>query len=118
MRIRDTKKRDQVVGYSLGSTSVRVLFPTRSFVETLCEGCRIVDVFGKTAVVTEISYKGDDVNGRRYVGGYCFNGTTKVSFSLKEDDVLRTVPLCSEFKSREIDSIEEDLRSARRCEMV
>jgi len=87
--------------------------PTREFVEALQVGHKALDCFGRWHTVVEIFGRGDDINGRAYVCYYTELGDDggKISGSLKEAELARTVPLCNDHNSWQLDQIEAQLNA-------
>ena len=82
-------------------------FPTRDDVATIAVGKPAPDCFGKLAKVVEITYRGPDIHGKLFACYYTDFGTgSRISNSVKEDEILRTVELTNAHLSREIAEIE------------
>ena len=81
--------------------------PERADIDELKEGDTVSACLGEAKVV-EISYRGTDVNGCRYVGFFVAFGENngRMSGSIKEGELIRTVALTGEFTSAELDAIE------------
>jgi hypothetical protein len=85
-----------------------IFMPTRAYVAGLQAGDKAPDCFGGQAEVVEIVYRGEDAAGRLYVGystRFGVNGA-RISHSLKEDQITRTVALSNRYTSAEIDRLE------------
>lgn len=83
--------------------------PTRNFVEDLKVGDLAPSTFGWKAI-KEIAYRGDDVNGKAYVGYYVSTGPgSSISHSLKEGELDRSMAITSRHTSEELNTIERDL---------
>jgi len=77
--------------------------PTRKAVENLKVGDLAPDCFGRMNKVTSITYHGDDIHGKAYVGYYVeFGDNAQISGSLKEDEILATVPLTAKYIRRDL----------------
>ena len=83
-------------------------FPTREDVQGLKVGDYAPDCFGREAEVIEITYSGDDIHGRAYVGYYTAFGSNhgRISMSVKQDCIVSTVRVSDLFTSAEIDGIQ------------
>ena len=77
--------------------------PTRQDVESLKVGDIAPNCFGDNGTVKEITYRGIDIHGKAYVGYYVtwHDDTSRISESLKENEVLSTVPLTEKYNRRE-----------------
>ncbi len=77
--------------------------PTRQDVDSLKVGDIAPNCFGDNGIVREITYRGVDIHGKLYVGYYVtwHDETSRISSSLKEDEVLSTLPLTNRFNRRE-----------------
>jgi hypothetical protein len=93
-----------------------IYIPTRDEVLALKEGDLAPNCFGEWRAVTRVYAKGFDVEGRAYVCFYTeFGGTSRISGSLKEGKINRTVGLTSKYTSHELDVLERqagDLNAA------
>lgn len=93
-------------------TDMQCFVPNRAYVENTLVGSWVLDCFGKMAQVVEIHARGNDINGKAYICFYTqFSENSRMSGSMKEDELIRTVPLSSKFTSHELDAIEEYLIS-------
>jgi hypothetical protein len=91
--------------------------PTRDEVLALAVGDVVNGVFGPAEVV-EIYGGGFDVNGRAFSCFYLRNGeTSKVSGSVKEDTIERSLATSRAHTSAELDAVEWRER-ARRAEVT
>ncbi|MFA5154305.1 MAG: hypothetical protein WC554_17280 [Clostridia bacterium] len=84
-----------------------VVKPTKEDIDNLKVGDFAPNCFGKFGKVKSITYRGIDVNGKAYVGYYVeWHGeNSSISESLKEDDLLITVPLSCKYSAIELDNI-------------
>jgi hypothetical protein len=80
--------------------------PTETDVQGLKVGSETLDCFGHWRRVTEITYRGTDVEGRPYVGFY-----TTISGSYKVGRLERTVPMSKCYTSAAIDAVERQMRA-------
>ena len=81
--------------------------PKRDDIQNFSVGQWAVDCFGKLGIITDIFGRGNDTTGRAYICYYVqFGPHSTISRSLKENELVRTVPLCNKFKSFELDAIE------------
>ena len=80
-----------------------VVKPTRQDIDNLKVGDYAPNCFGRFGKVVSITYRGIDVNGKAYVGYYVqWHGEdSSISESLKEDEILSTVPLTSKYMRSE-----------------
>lgn len=77
--------------------------PTKHDCENLKVGDLVPNPFGKLGVVTEISYRGIDINGASYVGFYVtWHDDGIISDSFKQDKVQMTLPLCNKYNRSEL----------------
>ena len=93
---------------------LELLIPSRAYVLRLKPGDKTIDQFGKLARVTTIYATGNDQNGKAYACYYTElsgTGLARISNSIKEDELLRTVALSKYFTSAECDAIERQLRA-------
>lgn len=66
--------------------------PTKSEVINLMAGDLVTNCFGKLVEVTRIIYRGQDINGRCYVGFYTkFGIDAEMSQTIKEDENIFTI---------------------------
>lgn len=83
--------------------------PTRDFVEDLKVGDIAPSSIGGWRTVKQITYRGDDVNGKAYVGYYVdFGNGSTLSHSIKEGELVRTLATSNHHTSAELDLIERD----------
>lgn len=77
--------------------------PTRHDIENLKVGDTVPNCFGRLGTIVEISYRGYDINGMAYVGYYVtwHDGDSRISDSLKENQVNMTVPLSEKYNTSE-----------------
>lgn len=91
---------------------IPVYFAHRYWIANLQEGDMAPDFAGRMRRVSHISYKNEDVNGRLFVGYATeFGDRSTVSNSVKEGEVLRTVPLTNLFKSYEVQQLDRFLNA-------
>jgi len=91
-----------------------IFMPTREQVQSLKVGDFALDCFGKMREVVEVYGRGDDIHGKAYVCFYTEWGlSSRISNSMKEDEILRTLPVCREYKSAEIDAMEKRMIAER-----
>lgn len=78
--------------------------PTRDDVERLAVGDLALDCFGKWSTVTEVFARGVDDRGRAFVCYYTRFGENNgaISGSMKEGEVVSTVPLVSAYRSAKL----------------
>lgn len=96
-----------------GGKTVRLYWPSFDNVEGLRVGDQAPSCFGGFGEVTEIYAHGMNRDGRKFVCYYVRTGSLTVSMSMVEDEICRTVPTSSHFKSAEVDRIEWQLKQAR-----
>lgn len=86
--------------------------PKRDDIQNFSVGQWAVDCFGNLSTIVEIFGRGNDITGKAYICYYTqFSENSKISMSIKEGELVRTVPLCNKFKSFELDAIEAYLVS-------
>ena len=86
---------------------MRFYIPTKEDVQNLNVGDQAYDWAGNLKTVDEISGRGIDIKGKAFVCFYLINGPhSRVSSSLKEGQLNRTVELSNEYSSHELDEIE------------
>lgn len=86
--------------------------PKREDIQNFSVGQWAVNCFGELGIITDIFGRGYDVNGLAYICYYTQLGEhSTISHSLKENKLVRTLPLCNKFKSFELDAIEAYLVS-------
>jgi hypothetical protein len=74
------------------------VLPTIDDVNDLQEGDMVPDCFGRLSPVMSITYRGNDVHGKAYVGYYTkFSDNATISGSMKEGEYLATVPMTSKY---------------------
>lgn len=88
--------------------SMTLYFPSRDDVRNLKVGDLAPDCFGNIKPVLSITFAGDDIHGKAYVGYYTqlVNGDGKVSMSIKEDEIVSTVRASDLFTSAELQAIQ------------
>ncbi len=75
-----------------------IFTPSRSWVENLQVGDMAIDYFGRLMKVTDVTFRGNDIHGKAYVGYYTeFNHNSKISHSAKEGEVISTLPITSKY---------------------
>ena len=79
--------------------------PTRDEVASLKIGDYSLDCFGQMAEVVRVSFRGQDMLGRAYVGYYTRSrsGNGSTSMSIKQGCITRTAALSCKYTSDEID---------------
>jgi hypothetical protein len=93
-------------------TARLLMLPTKDDVANLRVGDLAPNCFGALAEVTEICYRGVDVEGHAYVGYYTRTGpTSSMSMSMKEGELVRHAGLLQ--TSAELDSIERRMRAEK-----
>ena len=81
--------------------------PSRKYVESLKVGDLAVNPYGRLSKVVNITYRGDDIKGRAYVGVELENGEySTITSSYKEGELVRTLALSAQFTSAQCDEIE------------
>jgi hypothetical protein len=76
--------------------------PTKHDIENLRVGDSVPNPFGRLGVITEISYRGIDINGLAYIGYFVtWHDDGIISDSLKENRVNMTLPLCEKYHRSE-----------------
>ena len=85
--------------------------PTRDEVASLKIGDYSLDCFGQMAEVVRVSFRGQDMLGRAYVGYYTRSrsGNGSTSMSIKQGCITRTAALSCKYTSDEIDEIEANM---------
>ena len=84
--------------------------PTLADIENLCIGDTALDCFGQESEVIEIFARNTDIKGKRFVCYYTkLSDNAKVSGSMKEDELIRTVPLTGMFNSTELNHLEKQM---------
>jgi hypothetical protein len=84
-----------------------IFMPTRAYVAGLQAGDAAPDCFGSMSTVAEITYRGEDAQGRAYVGyATAFGVNARITNSLKQDRITRSVALSNRYTSAEIDRLE------------
>jgi hypothetical protein len=80
-----------------------VVKPTKEDCQNLKAGDYAPNCFGKFAKVNQIMYRGIDIHGKAYVGYYVqWHGEySSISMSIKEDQILMTVPLTQQYGTSE-----------------
>lgn len=89
----------------------KIKLPTRAEIEALKVGDQAPDCFGRMAKVTDILYRGIDTKDRYFVGYYTKHGDNgKISMSMKEGCIARTVGFTVRYTSAQIDALERTLQ--------
>lgn len=84
-----------------------IFMPAREFIAGLKVGDMAPDAFGAQQPVVEILYRGEDAEGRLFICYYVrFGREGRMSHSLKENVIDRTVALSNRYRSAEIDRLE------------
>jgi hypothetical protein len=95
-------------------SDMQCFVPTKEDIAILGVGAIAVDCFGKIKLIREIFCRGNDTTGRAYICYYTqFSENSKISMSIKENELVRTMPLCNKFKSFELNAIEAYLVSRK-----
>lgn len=93
-----------------GHTAVARM-PSEADVRELKIGDLAPDCFGRLSKVTEIFARDVDIHGDRFVCYYTeFGANGSMSHSMKEGELVRTVPLTAALNSAECDQLESDMR--------
>jgi len=91
-----------------------VFMPTRADIEALGLGDLALNAFGQYARVVEISTRGVDTAGALFVCYYTEQSpTSRMSMSMKEGEIVRTVALSFAHRSAEIEDMEQRMRAER-----
>ena len=88
---------------------VTFFIPTGADIDNLKVNSMAIDCYGRKSKVTEVSYRGVDANGRKFVGFYVSTGSGEMSHSLKEWKLARTLRATQNHSSHELDLIERDM---------
>lgn len=89
--------------------------PTRAEVIALSGGDLALNPWGKWARVVEIFGRGDDVNGKAFVCYYTDEGRgSRISNSIKEDELTITVDLSRFYTSDQCRAIERQILNDRK----
>lgn len=91
--------------------SAIIQLPSREEVTETQPGEEILTVWGRRQTVTEVYGRGDDMKGRAYVCGYATDGSGTISASMKEGELIRTLPVTQILNSAECDEIEAFCRA-------
>jgi len=84
--------------------------PSRKYVESLSEGDLALNPYGRPAKVLKITYRGDDIKGKAYVGVELENGeNSTITHSFKEGELVLTLDVTRFHNSAECDQIESEL---------
>ena len=88
--------------------------PTKQDVLNVEVGSKAPHVFGRLSEVVEVYAKKQDINGKWFVCYYVKYGKHgKISHSLKEDELDRTLALSTHYTSHELDNIETEILKSR-----
>jgi hypothetical protein len=94
---------------------ITAYLPTRADIESVTVGSFAPNAWGQLREVVEISAKREDIMGRLFVCYYTeFGPGSRISDSLKQDELHRDVATSRAHTSRELDDIEH-LRTAYQC---
>jgi hypothetical protein len=63
--------------------------PTKEDIDGLEVGSKVLNIFGEESEVTRITYRGTDINGKRYVCYYECDGSGEMSSSMKEGEAIK-----------------------------
>lgn len=87
------------------------LIPSRSDIESLKVGDMAINPFGKMMEAVDIYARGVDAKGRAWVLYYTAHGDQngRISGSMTEGELVRTVPLTFRHTSAELDRIEREM---------
>lgn len=90
---------------------ISVTIPTKQDIDNLKIGDRAPTCFDYDGIVKEIIYRGIDINGKAYIGYYAEWSLTdsRISMSLKENELVIPVKLCGMFTANKLKQIESDL---------
>lgn len=84
--------------------------PTRQQIESLTTGDLALNCFGRMAEIVGEVYRAKDVNGKLFAHYYTKMGEgSKISHSMKEDELVRHVGTSAKFTSWELDKIEAEM---------
>lgn len=82
--------------------------PTKEDIDSVAIGRHELSPFGQWKKVTEIYARGKDEAGRSYVCFYVeMSETGSISQSMKEGELIRTLPLCNKLNSAECNELEK-----------
>ncbi len=92
-------------------TKNKFYIPTEYEIRGMKIGSLAPDCMGKMKPIVEITAKEQDVNDKWFIYYYVPFGTdgSKISHSLTEDKLDRSLPLCKLFDSHELDIIEREM---------
>jgi hypothetical protein len=92
---------------------VTAYFPTREDVQAIEIGSMAPSCFGDLHEVVEVTAKREDIHGKLFCCYYTeFGPTSRISNSVKEDELLRDVSTVRAHISVELDRIEENAQKA------
>lgn len=81
--------------------------PTREEIAAIEVGSEAPDAFGKLARVVEITARKEDIHGKLFICYYTtWSENARMSNSMKEGEIVRTVDLSRAHTSAEIDAVE------------
>lgn len=93
--------------------------PSRKYVESLSEGDFALNPYGRPAKVLKITYRGDDIKGKAYVGVELENGeNSTITHSFKEGELVRTLDLTRFYNSAECHKLEDGLPEQDELEVL
>lgn len=90
---------------------VEATYPTKEDILGVFVGGFAPNCFGRCAVVSRITARQQDMNGKWFVCYYTKTENGEMSCSLKQDEILRSVSLCNAFTSAAIDDAERQART-------
>jgi hypothetical protein len=84
-----------------------IFMPDRAYIERLAVGDLARNCFGSLDRIVEITFRGEDSDGHMYVGYYTrFGRDGRVSHSIKQDRIDRTIALTNRYSAADIDALE------------
>ncbi len=92
---------------------IEAFCPTRAFIAGLQVGDKAPNAFGQWREVVEIFARREDISGRLFVCYYTDFGrfAGRLSGSLKENELHRSVPLTSRYTSAQLDVMEMTMQN-------
>jgi hypothetical protein len=87
--------------------------PTAEDIDSVQVGTLVPNCFGEMKPAVEISFRGVDVKGRKFVGYYtATSATSRISGSIKEGEVVRDLRATRMYLSRELDAFDVPVRKS------
>jgi hypothetical protein len=80
--------------------------PSREIIQSLKVGDKALNVWGNWAEVTSIYAQKDNIHGKAFVCFYTKDGSGTISASYEEGRIVRTLPLCKNYNSAQLDAME------------